>query len=184
MLGIMKNHSRFCIYKNCKCRTLIFENEELKLIDSNEISETTKDKDGSLMERNKSFKVMICERLNENLKNMKRNANCAKLEIIQAYVNYSMLKRIFNSLYNLMLADDYNLSLFQSFQSFCLRKSIELRMTADEQRNSSSLNVNFWKIINFHKKYMVLHDLIYRTIVLYCSYWYEYLKSKPGIFQL
>ena len=54
-------------------------------------------------------------------------------------------------------------------------------MLEEENRVSSSLKENFGKIVTFHKKYMVLHDLISDTITLYCKYWYEFIKAHPSI---
>jgi len=56
-------------------------------------------------------------------------------------------------------------------------------MVDEERRNSSSLHTDFSKIVTFHQKYMVLHDLISETTALYAKYWSEYLKARPGFFK-
>ncbi len=54
-------------------------------------------------------------------------------------------------------------------------------MSEEEKRNTSSLRLDFNKMITFHQKYMMLHDLVSDTTSLYCKYWSEYLRAKPGI---
>ena len=54
-------------------------------------------------------------------------------------------------------------------------------MIENEKRSNSDLKDDFGQIVNFHKKYMVLHDLIYTTTILYGNYWYEYLKPHTSI---
>ena len=71
--------------------------------------------------RYKGLDKLVCEVLNTTLMNLNQMKNTATKEIIQAYINYFMMNRIFNALYNIMLAEDNDLSMFQEFQIFCLR---------------------------------------------------------------
>ncbi len=54
-------------------------------------------------------------------------------------------------------------------------------MLEEEKRNTSSLRLDFNKMVTFHQKYMKLHDLVSETTSLYCKYWSEYLKSRPEL---
>lgn len=184
IIGILKNHFRYCSSEKCKCKNLGFDNEELPLMNNMEITDKNKILENEYQKNHKDIKVMICEIINTTLKNMSHHENSALLEIVQAYINFTMTMKTHNSLYNLMLAEDYNPSFFQEFQSFCIRRYIEMKMASNEKRNNLAFNENFVKVISFHKSYMILNDLIYNTIALYCLYWYEYLKNRPGIFYL
>jgi len=74
-----------------------------------------------LQEKYKGLDLAVYEILNTTLKNLRKKEGSAENEIIQAYINYFMLNRIFTALYNLMLAEECNLTLFQQFQLYCLR---------------------------------------------------------------
>jgi len=192
IIGILKNHIRFCNINQCKCGTLRFDMEELQapLKDAEPIAIDKKIEGGS---QEASLGQIIYQVLNLTLRNMGLRSNSGETEILQAYINYYMINKLFNALYNIMLAEEFNLSLFEEFNLFCLRyvacinfyrKTIEIRMLEEERRNTSSMGANFGNVVSFHKKYMRLHDLISDTTKLYCRYWGEYLKSRPGILPL
>ena len=177
--GVVKNHIRFCEDEKCPCRESFVVNEDLlQDLETMKISKN----DQKETDKTRSIEEIICEILNLTLKKLTRTKNLHERIIINAYINYFMINRIFNSLYNLMLAEEYSLSYYQEFQLFYLRKTIECRMKEEERRNNTSIKENFGKVVSSHKKYMAFHDLTYQTINLYCNYWSEFLKTRLGIF--
>ena len=183
--GILINHIKFCSIEECKCKLIrINDGDTQSQIDNPEIMLMKNDsKPNQLIDSNNqpnSLNQRIFEIMNLTLQNF-RNIKGGELEILQAHINYSILNKVYNSLYNIMKSEDYKLGLFQEFQIFCIRKSIEFTMIKDETKNITIAKENFGKIFAFHKKYMALHDLISETIDLYCEYWKEYLKPHPGI---
>ncbi len=135
---MMKNHIRFCNTEECKCRDLQLECDETlspvggdsptaekKVREHGTIvgykDDVRHSQSAYLQEKYKGLESSVYEILNLTLRHMKRKDSLSEGEIIQAYVNYHMLSRMFNSLYNLMLAEEYDLTLFQQFQLYCLR---------------------------------------------------------------
>ncbi len=57
-------------------------------------------------------------------------------------------------------------------------------MLADDSTGSTTNRADFNDLVVFHQKFMSLHDQISQTISLFCEYWEEYLKPKPGIYWL
>ncbi len=208
--GLVKNHMRYCSVEDCKCHTVTFrENEESELFPSCEalapaksprklvevaVEDPGADKkpDGTGNEAAVTLSETIYEILNLTLRNMFDKGVSAPTEILQAYINYYKLNNMFKALYNLMLAEEAKPTLMQEYLIYCLRhvptyniticrKEIELCMLDEERRNNtSSLRVDFNKMVTFHQKYMALHDLVSQSTVLYSKYWAEYLKAQPG----
>ena len=178
--GIIRNHIRFCVDENCQCRESLIITEDI-LQDSESIKIIKNERKDLQSDKSKSIEEMVCEILNSILKKLKETNNLGERVIINAYIDYFMINRIYTSLYNLMLAEEYSLSYYQEFQLFCLRKIIEFRMIEEERRNATSAKENFSKVVTSHKKYMAFHDLTYQTIKLYCHYWSEFLKTRLGI---
>lgn len=187
MVGILKNHIRFCRLDQCECKKLRFDSEELQaqVEDEEQVAVDKKLEDNA---PSKSLEQIVCEMLNLTLHNLGQRGDSGENEIIQAYINYFMISRLFHALYNIMLAEEYNLTLFDEFKLFSLRyvlavqdrKTIEVKMLEEGRRNTSSMGASFCNVVTFHKKYMALHDLISSTTLLYCTYWSEYLKARPG----
>ena len=132
IIGMVKNHTRFCNVDECKCRELRLESEEGQSQMGNETigeckkpterkEEIQRDQLIYIQEKYKGLEQKVYEILNMTLRHLRRKENSADSEIIQGYVNYHMLNRMFNALYNLMLAEECNLTLFQRFQLYCLR---------------------------------------------------------------
>lgn len=183
IVGMLKNHIRFCSIYECPCKKMQFteENSEQEIVEKG--STDKQNIDASII-RDKDFNLEQTgfEILNTTLKNLYSRDNTAEREILIAYVNFYMLNRIFNSLYNLMLAEENPISMYKQFQVFCLRQAIVLKMLDQEKRNSSVLKEDFNQMICYHQKFMSLQDLITNTTNLYIQYWEEFLKAKPGIF--
>ena len=175
IIGIIKNHARFCDIKVCPCDKLRFENEEL----SSQLMAGFERQSKSQWE---DLKAILSEILNILLKNLHQRETLAERCIIHAFMDTFILNRVLNALYNIMLAEEENITFSQEFQIFCIKKSIELRMQNEGSRTTTSSETNFANIVTFYKKYMKLHELISITTNLYSQYWYEYLKSHPGTF--
>ncbi|MDR3548819.1 MAG: hypothetical protein P4M11_11240 [Candidatus Pacebacteria bacterium] len=136
IIGLVKNHIRFCTVDDCKCRQLQLGSEEC--CGGTETPMAEKKPKGAangpaesgdivgtptayLQEKYKGLEGNLYEILNMTLRHMRNRENSSEGEVIQAYINYHMLSRMFNALYNLMLAEEFNLTLFQQFQLYCLR---------------------------------------------------------------
>ena len=126
IVGILNNHRRFCNVVRCSCREISNETDDIQSqIVNRVIITTTKEVKGEqsiyLLAKCKGMEKLMCEILNSTLRNMNLRENNSRREIIQGYVNYYLMNRIFNSLYNIMLAEENNITFFQEFQLFCLR---------------------------------------------------------------
>ena len=125
MAGIVYNHIKFCNLEKCKCTKIKFNGDT-----------EFQDADLEAMPLNKQYKIernlylemkyknidkMICEILNLNLENTEYKETSSEQIIIVAYVNYYLMDRTFNALYNIMQANEINLSYFQKFMIFCLK---------------------------------------------------------------
>ena len=193
--GIVKNHMRYCSTEDCKCSRLNFKESD-ETYTCNDVVIHEKGKEGEEEVRleckedisSATLIEALYEILNMTLRNMCSKEQSAGPEIIQAYINNYKLNNMFKALYNLMLAEEANISFFQEYMIYCLRyklqlirrKSIELCMLEEERRNTSSLRLDFNKMVTFHQKYMTLHDLVSQATSLYSVYWAEYLKAQPG----
>jgi len=124
--GIINNHIRYCNIEDCTCRTLGLGEKDVDSqthhIDTLEYGKMAKGiQETPLQAKHKDLNMKLCEVLNYILKNLNQTKENGEREIIRGYVNYFMLNRVFNSLHDIMVAEEYPLSLFQQLQIFCLK---------------------------------------------------------------
>ena len=124
--GMINNHIRYCNIEDCTCRMLGLDEKDVDSqtnhIDTLEYGKMAKGiQETCLQAKHEELNTKLCEVLNFTLKNINQTKENGEREIIRSYVDYFMLNRIFNSLHDIMLAEEYPLSLFQQLQIFCLK---------------------------------------------------------------
>lgn len=188
--GVINNHIRFCNIEECDCRKIQLgeKNSDAQILSFDLIELSKNSQNGYLQAKFKGLDQHMCEVLNATLRHMSRSEDTGEKEILQSYVDYFMMDRVFRALHDMMMAEEHQLTLFQQLQLFCLkfrsrilgRKTIESRMIEEEARNTSNIRESFAKVVSFNKDYMGLHDLIAETIALYIRYWHEFIKPYPS----